>query len=188
MKKINNWINGMCRTKIGLLLFFSLILNAFSSDALIANKTRLNNTLEHNTYIGLQYKPFTLNNSHLLDKTNNRAISYLNTEGMVKRASPFQQRTFFREYRAHLIFAGILIGTSITTLILNNKVQDACDEEEAAFSRYTQAGKQSDFTTLWQDVTDARDKTDTLVGFRGGFGIASGAIGLALLFSLRLDI
>ncbi len=91
------------------------------------------------------------------------------------------------QQKLQLLFSGICLGTALTAIIFNGVAKNQKQKEEKLYNTYNAAGQGSDFDKLWNDVKDARNKTDAYLGVRNAFGITTGAIGIALFFSFSLE-
>lgn len=90
------------------------------------------------------------------------------------------------KHRAEIAFSGLAIGTGVTALILNSKVKDLVAEEESLYKNFIEAPTGSDFDVLWEDYSDAHEKTEQMARVRNGFSLATGGITVAVIMSFYI--
>lgn len=90
------------------------------------------------------------------------------------------------KHRAELAFSGVALGTGITAIVLNSKVKDLKAEEESLYKEFLDAPSGSDFDGLWNDYTEAHDKTQQMRKVRNGFSLATGGITIAVVMSFYI--
>lgn len=90
------------------------------------------------------------------------------------------------KHKMELAFSGIAIGTGITALALNSKVNKLKSDEKKLYADYLNAPEGSDMDKLWDDYQKAHNETDKIATIRNGFSLATGGITIAVVLSFYI--
>lgn len=90
------------------------------------------------------------------------------------------------KHKIELAFSAVAVGTGITALALNSKVNKLKKEEKELYSDYINATAGSNMDKLWNDYKKAHDETDKIATIRNGFSLATGGITIAVVMSFYI--
>ncbi len=170
------------------IIFFFIVVSTFSvscaEDDISYDSTGKVNSQLLNTC----QKPFTLT-TVLSEKTEYTAnpLSAQRNAGRQQKTQKSPFRKFLYRHRYQIIFTGVGLAALLTTGIFNAAAENQYEREQDLYDDYMDAVQGSDFDKLWNDYTEEKEKTDTYLNLRGIFGIAAGAVGVSLLFSIAVE-